>query len=397
MLWQVHPRTGKHLPTIIALYRKAAALRPDVVDNWYMLASFLVEARQNEEAVAVLTQAISKLPTHPRLYLMLGQTHYITRRVDLAREVLERTPAIPEDDREMTMWRLTLLIDTGLADRAQAATDILALDPVNSYALMLLGAVTRRNGSSQKMIPFCRAALEAEPGHTRARYELAVALARLGRSQEARQMIDLNQFVRVIDLRPPESYVNAQTLENALVSEITRNNTLEADPVDRATRGGFQTSASLPQRGDDAIGIVLDRIRLRVDRFETSLPEDLNDPFVTKRPKRVKLRAWAVVYPGGGWQKPHIHDTGWLSGVYYVSAPKASGHNRRGGLLVLGKFENEQPGTDPPPWGVRDIRPLPGRLVLFPSYIPHSTIPTNSSDQRICLAFDVMRSPTEPG
>ena len=186
MLWQVHPRSGKHLPTFIALYRKATALRPDVVDNWYMLASFLVEARQNEEAVAVLTQAISKLPKHPRLYLMLGQIHYTSRRVDLAREVLERAPAIPEDDREMTISRLTLLIDTGLADRAQAATDILALDPVNSYALMLLGAVTRKNGSSQKMIPFCRAALEAEPGHTRARYELAVALARLGRSQEAR-------------------------------------------------------------------------------------------------------------------------------------------------------------------------------------------------------------------
>jgi len=394
MLWQVHPGTGKHLPTFIGLYRKATALRPDVVDNWYMLASFLVEARQNEEAVTVLTHAIARLPTHPRLYLMLGQIYYMTRRVDLARDVLERVPAIPEDDREMTISHLTLLMDTGLADRAQAATDILALDPVNSYALMLLGAVTCRNGSSQKMIPFCEAALKTEPGHTRARYELAVALARLGRSQEARQMIDLNQFVRVIDLQPPECYVNAETLENALVSEITRNNTLEADPVDRATRGGFQTSASLPRPGDDAIGKVLDLIRLHVDGFDTSLPENLNDPFVTRRPKHAKLRAWAVVYPGGGWQKPHIHDTGWLSGVYYVTAPKASGQNPRGGLLVLGKFETGQPGTDPPPWGVRDIRPLPGRLVLFPSYIPHSTIPTNSRDQRICLAFDVIRSPT---
>jgi Flp pilus assembly protein TadD len=393
MLWQVHPRSGKQLPTSIALYRKATALRPDVANNWYMLASFLIEAKQNEEAVAVLRQAISKLPTDPKLYLILAQIHHTTRRATLAREVLERAPAVPEDDRDMIISRLTLLIDIGVADKAQAATDILALDPVNSYALMLLGAVTRRTGSSQKMIPFCRAALDAEPGHTRARYELAVALARLGRSQEARQMIDLNQFVRVIDLRPPESYVNAETLENALVSEITRNSTLEADPVDRATRGGFQTSASLPQPGDDAIGIVLDRIRVQVDRFETSLPEDLSDPFVAKRPRHVELRAWAVVYPRGGWQKPHIHDTGWLSGVYYVSAPKASGHDPRGGLLVLGKFENGQPGTDPPPWGVRDIRPLPGRLVLFPSYIPHSTIPTNSSDQRICLAFDVMRSP----
>jgi Putative 2OG-Fe(II) oxygenase len=124
---------------------------------------------------------------------------------------------------------------------------------------------------------------------------------------------------------------HALSLRKRLPSASLRSgdNTLEADPVDRATRGGFQTSASLPQPGDDAIGMVLDRIRVQVDRFETSLPQDLNDPFVTKRPRHVKLRAWAVVYPGGGWQKPHIHDTGWLSGIYYVTAAKASGHNPR--------------------------------------------------------------------
>jgi putative 2-oxoglutarate-Fe(II)-dependent oxygenase superfamily protein len=42
-----------------------------------------------------------------------------------------------------------------------------------------------------------------------------------------------------------------------------------------------------------------------------------------------------------------------------------------------------------PPWGTREIRPVPGRLVLFPSYVPHATIATGSTDKRICIAFDV--------
>ncbi len=42
------------------------------------------------------------------------------------------------------------------------------------------------------------------------------------------------------------------------------------------------------------------------------------------------------------------------------------------------------------PWGVRDIRPAPGRLVLFPSFVPHATLPTKSPEPRICVAFDVV-------
>jgi hypothetical protein len=85
----------------------------------------------------------------------------------------------------------------------------------------------------------------------------------------------------------------------------------------------------------------------------------------------------------------HIHDDGWLSGVYYVSVPKISSANPRAGCLVLGSLEHNGPSVDPA-WGTRDVDPVPGRLVLFPSYIPHATIPTKSTDQRICISFDVV-------
>ena len=89
----------------------------------------------------------------------------------------------------------------------------------------------------------------------------------------------------------------------------------------------------------------------------------------------------------------NIHPDGWLSGVYYVSVPENAHENGRSGCLVLGCLEIK--GLDvPPPWGIRDIRPIPGRLVLFPSYIPHATVATNLDDVRISVAFDVILSPT---
>jgi hypothetical protein len=60
---------------------------------------------------------------------------------------------------------------------------------------------------------------------------------------------------------------------------------------------------------------------------------------------------------------------------------------------VLGSLEIKGVRVDPP-WGIRDIHPVPGRLVMFPSYIPHATIPTKSNEERICISFDVI--PVKP-
>ena len=362
MLWHEDVHSGKHLPAIIDLARKATAFRPDIVKNWYMLASLLIQAGEDEQAITVLTEAISKLPPDPRLYEMLARAKHQAPRVDLLREVLQRAPAIPIDDRATTISRFELLMKSRIADEAQVATDTLALDPLNSHALSVLGRVSRNNGQPQVMVPFCRAALERDPGHTRARYELAVAFAMLGRSEQARQLIDLNRFIEVIDVAPPEGYATAGIFENALATEIACNPTLKPDPVDKATKGGFQTSG-LPQPSDRAVCTVLELIRLAVDGFEASLPADLKDPFVTERPKQAWLHAWAVVYPGDGRQMSHIHDDGWLSGVYYVSVPKTSSGNPRAGCLVLGSLEHNRASIDPP-WGTRDIRPVPGRGIV---------------------------------
>jgi tetratricopeptide (TPR) repeat protein len=67
MLWHDDLQSGKHLPAMIDLARKATALRPDIANNWYMLVSFLLQAGEDEEATAVLTEALSKLPSDPKL------------------------------------------------------------------------------------------------------------------------------------------------------------------------------------------------------------------------------------------------------------------------------------------------------------------------------------------
>ena len=83
----------------------------------------------------------------------------------------------------------------------------------------------------------------------------------------------------------------------------------------------------------------------------------------------------------------HIHQNAWLSGVFYINVPKSK--NKDGGSI---KFTSK--GFD---YSMKKnetiekiINPAKGDLVLFPSSLFHQTIPFNSDDERICLAFDMM-------
>jgi len=106
-----------------------------------------------------------------------------------------------------------------------------------------------------------------------------------------------------------------------------------------------------------------------------------------------RLDAWAVVCGKEGRQKAHLHPPGWLSGVYYVTASRPAGANLYRGPLILGALDPHAHGVEPP-WGTREIEPVPGRLVLFPSYLPHATQPSGVEGARISVAFDVV--PAKP-
>lgn len=377
---------------VVELAHKAVAVRPDDVRQWELLAHALLLMERHDEAVAVLTDAVATLPAAPKLALMLADIHHRLGRRDLFDRVMHQVPEIPAEDLPTTLHRLELLMKAAAAnDAGRIARKILALDPTHDAAMECLAYALK--GSPEAMIPICRAALDRKAAHVQARYELAAAYARLGRSDEARKLIDLDRFVldrfvAVTDVAEPRDYAVPGIFESALSEEIARNPTLKPDPAGKATRGGLQTAADLASAPDGAVAALMGLLREAVDTFVARLPDRSDDPFVAARPEMAALHAWAVVYPGEGFQKSHIHYSGWLSGVYYVTAPKLSRGADRAGCLALGSLD--LPEGRESPWGVRDIRPAPGRLVLFPSFVPHATLPTKSSEPRICVAFDVV-------
>jgi hypothetical protein len=79
---------------------------------------------------------------------------------------------------------------------------------------------------------------------------------------------------------------------------------------------------------------------------------------------------------------------GWISSCYYVAVPKAVEDTQaRQGWIKFGEPSFPLPLKDAIR---RAIQPRPGRLVLFPSYMWHGTIPFHDAQPRTTIAFDVI-------
>jgi uncharacterized protein (TIGR02466 family) len=196
-------------------------------------------------------------------------------------------------------------------------------------------------------------------------------------------------------LLSPERWLRVQDLDfdakfhSRLVRGVLDTPSLLYAPPRHATRNGRHTGAlsSLEQ-------VELARLEAAMEQaLLTYVAAHQQDPdWPRLRPSSVALHCWGVLLEADGFQKPHLHPDAWLSGVYYAAVPEtaASALVSRAGQLELGRpdpelgFERERPSYF--------VAPKPGRLVIFPSWLYHSTIPHGCAGARVSIAFDCVIS-----
>ena len=176
---------------------------------------------------------------------------------------------------------------------------------------------------------------------------------------------------------------------DALAHNIRNHPSLAFAPPERATRGGMH-SGDLLVEPKGPMAAFEHIIRQSLDRYATALHPGFEHPFLAKRPSEPRLSVWGLVLPAQGYQVPHIHHTGWVSGCYYVRVSEAvsapdDGHE---GWIEFGRPQSIYRTRAAP--DVHLVRPEEGMMVLFPSFFFHRTIPVEAATERICIAFDVL-------
>jgi uncharacterized protein (TIGR02466 family) len=362
---------------------------PDAPQSWRSLSHLLCRLGRATEAIAYADEALTRFPGDIELRatrigagIQLGDAD--SALAD-ARRLWDASPESPIAGRAY----LEALAAAGLWDElgpAARSMEWVASDPKFSLEILARRSLLIEDRPDE-LLAHCNVILARLPGHTNATYYRAVALARLGRNEEARETVGLERYLSISELPVPEGYADGEAFRAALGAEICANPTLVPDPKLKTTRDGLQT-LQLRQPGDKAVAALAAVIEIAVADYVTGLAGDAGS-FATAAPKAAEIQSWAILYGRDGRQKPHRHPGGWLSGVYYVAAPKLSGESAYRGMLKVGMVGKM---CGHPPWGIHDVEPVPGRIVMFPSYTPHATEPTGIAGARISVAFDVVPS-----
>lgn len=352
------------------------AKAPDWVEGHKALARLKAEAR-DPQPMASIEGALKRLPKHPKLW----------------------------------MAYLTLLGSAGRHEEAANHTANLRKSIADLPELRLVEARYRGFAGDAAM---AQALLEGLPSHLpELAFEKARNALRLGALEEASDWLDpfLKEHPKDIGawamaelvwralehprhqwLCPDEglfvqSGLGLSASELAELTETLRSlHTSRAAPLGQSVDGGTQTHGNLRLRKEPILRGLFTLIDAVLSDYAKSLPTVPNGhplmPLLNRKPQI--SASWSILLKEGGRHVPHLHDGGLVSSAAHIALPGDLGPGE--GALELGL---------PPEDIAMEIEPLArfepkaGHLVLFPSFVYHSTSRFDAGE-RLTVAFDAV-------
>ena len=148
---------------------------------------------------------------------------------------------------------------------------------------------------------------------------------------------------------------------------------------------GFQSTGNLFLHEGEAIMELETLIKEEISVY-VSEREDSDCLLIKSWPDNYTLRGWYILMKQGGHLKWHNHPGGWLSGSVYLKMPTTN--------IDEGYIQFRLHGDDLPifkkNYPEETCQVVEGSLVLFPSSLFHRTVPFQTKEERLCIAFDLI-------
>ena len=369
-------------------YRRAIELDPTYVPSYENLSSVLLELGHIEDFLTPYTDAINKgngsealLLSYVGHLLRLNQMGEVDKLLRYCEETYGRSPQYVSvklqwyrQTGQMALFEETI--------RPYATDDDFAAD----WALFLIeqGRVNEASAATQHI-------LAKYPHHQLARAYHSVA-ASLADNSHQDVVNDYDLLVGVYDLTNQVRGMEASTFLANLSDYLRQKHQSSLQPLYQTVQGGTQTRGNVLH--DDHL--LIDALRTFFSESVLAHSRHLNDQ-VTRdsyRPRLIErvdfIGAWSVLLRGQGYHNNHIHPEGTLSAVFYVDVPMCVETDAPSGWLTFGQPNISLTSEFLP---AKMIQPKPGRLVVFPSYFWHGTVPIQNNEERLTIAFDVVNGP----
>jgi len=404
-------------------YRTAQDLGLDRSELYQNMGNALIDIQDEHAAIDAYRAAVARNPadldSHRNLNSLLWQQDMLDDYLKSYRDALDRDPGAEELRRA---YAIALNQKEAFEDAEQVLRQGLRHSPQSSELKSLLAFTLEGQGrwdealqahaevvriadsDPNNEVSYARALLACKrpdealrhaelgalrmPFNQRALAYLGLCWRMLGDQRDA-IMNDYENLVRIFDLPVPGGYTDNKEFNERLTAVLDRLHVGKRHPPEQTLRGGSQTSGDLFVRSEPEIGDLVAGLKECIREYTGRFPGDSEHPLFTRRSDKFEFSAsWSVRLARNGYHTMHIHPLGWISSAYYVQVPREiTGSEEFGGGLKFG-----EPDIDIGPEGTarRQIQPGAGQLALFPSYMWHGTVPFQSDEPRMTVAFDVV-------
>lgn len=391
--------------------KKAIALKPDFIIAIYNLGNTLKEIGNLEEAEINLKRCIELKPNFIEAYINLANTQSENNNFKDAERSLKKCIELKQNFIPAHYNLGNLLKKLGRLDEAMTSYNyLLKLKP--SYKPALLGRgqiffIKKKFDQALNDFDNCNT--------SESRARALITLYNSGNIDEIYQRINNNAKLDEKNLRVAafSSFIshkeNKETKNNFcknpleflyfsnlsshlknsdkfiddLIDQIKHINA-SWEPSNKTTIKGFQSTKNLfvDPKGKikDLQKIIIDELQKYNLKFK-----DKSCLFINEWPLKKNLFGWHVILQQQGYQDPHIHPAGWLSGVIYLKVVPSLEKNE-GAIEFSLNAQNYSDVKSP-----KFIhQPKKGDIVFFPSSLHHRTIPFTTNTDRIIISFDLL-------
>jgi uncharacterized protein (TIGR02466 family) len=445
-------KAAGRLDEAAALYERIVRLRPENHVTLHNYASLLGDLSRFAESARIAQQAIDRGSRAPETWLVLARALQGCERFDEADkafgEAIRLRPGYADAHHDLAQLRWMRTADAAAAVSAIDAADdpsgeltaikatiLLAADDADAAAALLAGALSRvpgnaalhlraaqvaaHRGDAAGQLDHASQALRLAPGAVQAAKAVAEALLHAGRLEEAealagrlhaaaaqdqgvlallatawrlrgdpryRALCEDPALISTTRISTPQGWRDLDAFLADLAAALRERHPWQAHPLDNSVRRGSQTQENLARAQSPVIRALFAALDAPIRAHIAALGHG-SDPLRSRIGQDYRIAgAWSVMLRPGGFHTDHVHPQGWLSSAFYVALPDAVAREPEG-WLAFGR-----PGipTSPPLAPFRRIRPEPGTLALFPSYLWHGTEPFTTGAPRLTVAFDIL-------
>ncbi|HEV2531110.1 putative 2OG-Fe(II) oxygenase [Phenylobacterium sp.] len=279
-------------------------------------------------------------------------------------------------------------VETGaIAEAERFAAAALALGPDRPEVLNQATIVELAAGRPDKALAAARRGLAIDPGN-QSLWGWAATAARAAGDPLYGEVYDYEHMVGAYQLETPQGWASLEAYLAELATVLRRMHPYDQHPFHQSLRHGSQTMQPLTGTTEPVLQAFFQAIDKPIREHMAWLGQG-TDPLRRRNTGKYLIDgAWSVSLKPGGFHKDHFHPQGWLSSAFYVETPdQALDAGDKGGWIRFGQPPIK---LDPPLQPEHYVRPQPGRLVLFPSYMWHGTEPFTTDERRLTIAFDVI-------